>query len=210
MLQAALDLFGRHGFDATTTRMIAQAAAMNLGAIPYYFGSKEALYAQAAGYLADYMERQQRAPLRELLTQAAATSDTNALIDLVVRFILIQARLLLSDKVPASWVQFFLRAQTEHGEAFERLFQHAVDPVQTGLGAIVGRIIRSPVDDIRTRTLTFFAIHQFVCLRLADSVLMRRLDWDAITPVRVDQLLAIIGPCLRAQLTSAAQTTSTP
>ena len=35
MLRAALDQFGRHGFNGTTTRMIAAAAGMNLGAIPY-------------------------------------------------------------------------------------------------------------------------------------------------------------------------------
>ncbi len=45
MLHAALDLFGRHGFDATTTRMLTQAAGVNLGAIPYHFGSKEGLVA---------------------------------------------------------------------------------------------------------------------------------------------------------------------
>ena len=44
MLKVALDLFGKHGYDATTTRMVAQAAGMNLGSIPYYFGSKDDLY----------------------------------------------------------------------------------------------------------------------------------------------------------------------
>src|SRR3989344_4920821 len=68
MLHAALDQFGRHGFDGTTTRMIAAAAGMNLGAIPYYFGTKEELYVEAAGFLADAIQARQREPL--LLLQA--------------------------------------------------------------------------------------------------------------------------------------------
>lgn len=204
MILAALDLFGRHGFDATTTRMIAQAAEMNLGAIPYYFGSKEDLYAEAAGYLASFIEREQAAPLSELKTQSAQTQDVRQLIEQVVRFLLTQARLLLADKVPGSWVQFYLRAQAEHGEAFERIFAQVVEPMQQCLTDIMARIIQRSPDDLQTRALSFIVLHQFVCFRLADSVLMRRMDWDAITPERVEQLLDVIAPHLRAQLLSAA------
>jgi len=210
MILAALDLFGRHGFDATTTRMIAQAASMNLGAIPYYFGTKEDLYAQAAGYLASFIEQEQAAPLIRLREQSAATTDVQCLINLVVDFMLNEARLLMANQVPSSWVQFFLRAQAEHGEAFERVFAQVVEPVQQCLNEVVARIMQRPSDDFHTRTLSFFLLHQFVCLRLADSVLMRRLDWDAITPQRVEQLLDVLAPHLRAQLLSAANLPRTP
>jgi AcrR family transcriptional regulator len=204
MVQAALNLFGRHGFGATTTRMIAQAAQMNLGAIPYYFGSKEDLYAEAAGFLADYIERKQAAPLRLLKAKSNETDDVRNLIALVVDFMRSQARLLLADEVPASWVQFFLRAQTEHGEAFERIFTQALEPIEQCVTEILARIIRRSPDDMRTRTLSFIVLHQFVCFRLADSVLMRRMAWDTITPERVEQLLDVITPHLHAQLLSAA------
>src|SRR3989344_5438013 len=73
MLHAALDQFGRHGFDGTTTRMIAAAAGMNLGAIPYYFGTKEELYVEAAGFLADAIQARQREPLLLLQAQRPLT-----------------------------------------------------------------------------------------------------------------------------------------
>jgi AcrR family transcriptional regulator len=210
MVLAALDLFGRHGFDATTTRMIAQAASMNLGAIPYYFGTKEDLYAQAAGHLASFIEQAQAAPLARLREQSARTPDTQGLIDLMLDFLLDETRLLLADKVPASWVQFFLRAQAEHGEAFERVFAQVVEPVQCCLNQVLARIMQRAPDDFQVRTLSFFLLHQFICLRLADSVLMRRLEWDAITPQRVEQLLDALTPTLRAQLLSAANLPHTP
>ena len=44
VLAAARKLFAEQGFDATSTRAITTAAGANLGAIPYHFGSKNALY----------------------------------------------------------------------------------------------------------------------------------------------------------------------
>lgn len=44
ILQTALELFATQGFDATSTRQIAQKAGANLSAISYHFGSKEGLY----------------------------------------------------------------------------------------------------------------------------------------------------------------------
>lgn len=43
ILAAAEALFMEKGYNAVTTREIAAAAGVNLGLIPYYFGSKEAL-----------------------------------------------------------------------------------------------------------------------------------------------------------------------
>ena len=57
LLHAALRLFAEHGFARTSTREIAEAAAVNIGSISYYFGDKAGLYraaffepAQAGGH----------------------------------------------------------------------------------------------------------------------------------------------------------------
>lgn len=44
LLDVAEELFAQHGFVATSTRMVARAANVNLGSLHYYFASKEALY----------------------------------------------------------------------------------------------------------------------------------------------------------------------
>ena len=41
LLSASLDVFGRLGFDGASTRQLADAAGVNLQAIPYHFGNKE-------------------------------------------------------------------------------------------------------------------------------------------------------------------------
>jgi len=44
LLDVAEELFAQHGFVATSTRMVAGVANINLGSLHYYFSSKEALY----------------------------------------------------------------------------------------------------------------------------------------------------------------------
>src|SRR3546814_6427288 len=51
LLRCALDLFGRLGFDGTSTRAIAAAAGKPMSAITYHFGGKEELYVAASRYL---------------------------------------------------------------------------------------------------------------------------------------------------------------
>ena len=204
MLRAALGQFGRHGFDGTTTRMIAAAAGMNLGAIPYYFGTKDELYAEAAGFLADAIQARQREPLLRLQASWPPEGGHEALIEQVVAFLCQQARLLLADDFPAEWVQFFLRVQAEEGPAFDRLFTQVVAPMQDAVEGLVARICGHAATDTLPRAFTFLAAHQVMSLRLSDALLMRRLGWEQLTPERTDQLLDLIAITLRAQLAALA------
>ena len=43
ILDAAEELFMQHGFEATSMRMLTTAAGVNLAAVNYHFGSKDAL-----------------------------------------------------------------------------------------------------------------------------------------------------------------------
>lgn len=44
LLDTAEQLFGQHGFDGVGVRELVKQAKVNLGAVTYHFGSKEALY----------------------------------------------------------------------------------------------------------------------------------------------------------------------
>ncbi len=44
LLDAAEKLFARYGFNGVSVRQIVHAAKVNLGAVPYHFGTKEELF----------------------------------------------------------------------------------------------------------------------------------------------------------------------
>ena len=65
LLQAARDLFADRGYDGASIRAITDRAGVNLGAVTYHFGTKEALYNRVIQTFI--------APLRERVVEAAHT-----------------------------------------------------------------------------------------------------------------------------------------
>lgn len=53
LLEAALACFARHGYEATTIRLVASRARRNSSLISYYFSGKEGLYREVFRFLAD-------------------------------------------------------------------------------------------------------------------------------------------------------------
>jgi AcrR family transcriptional regulator len=78
IMDAGERLFARHGFDRTSLRMITSEAGVNLAAVNYHFGSKEALiHAIFSRFLDEYV-----AHLRQDLARMRASGqypDTRAL-----------------------------------------------------------------------------------------------------------------------------------
>jgi AcrR family transcriptional regulator len=82
ILAAARELFGEHGFDRTTVRMVAGRAGSDPGLVMRYFGSKEQLFAQAAAIppdggiegSPDEIAEQLEAALHQKLTEEPAAA----------------------------------------------------------------------------------------------------------------------------------------
>jgi AcrR family transcriptional regulator len=66
LLDAAEDLFARYGFNGVSVRDIVTAAGVNLGAIPYYFGTKENLFKEVFYRRAIPLQAEREALLRQL------------------------------------------------------------------------------------------------------------------------------------------------
>lgn len=71
ILDAAELLFTEHGFDATTLRQITAAAGVNLAAVNYHFGSKEALIREVFRRRLTWLNQQRLQELDRLEAEAA-------------------------------------------------------------------------------------------------------------------------------------------
>lgn len=87
---AAVDLFGRHGFDLGL-RAIAEEAGVSLGLIRHHFGSKDGLRQACDDYVLGELRRMQdeqslvEDPARSLLEQLAGVDDHQPLVLYLVR-----------------------------------------------------------------------------------------------------------------------------
>ena len=73
LLDIALDLFAKQGFDATSTQQIAKAAGVTQGLVFHYFGSKEGLLSSVLSSRHSFASQ-----MADLLTEAETSSTSLA------------------------------------------------------------------------------------------------------------------------------------
>ena len=83
ILDVALDCFASLGFDGASTRTIATGAGVNQGLIPYYFGTKDALWREAV----DLAFARLREGMGELGAEAGHLGDRERLAVLIRRYV---------------------------------------------------------------------------------------------------------------------------
>jgi AcrR family transcriptional regulator len=74
LLDAAEELFAEAGFNGVSVRQIVERASVNLGAIPYHFGTKENLFKEVLLRRAKPLREERQRMMAELLKTTASPS----------------------------------------------------------------------------------------------------------------------------------------
>lgn len=197
LIEAALKVFGEHGFKGASTRAIAGEAGANIAAIPYYFGGKEGLYLAVAGYIADQITGRMGPGLNaagKLADDPATTPEQRhqAMLALADGFI----SMLVGTEEAALWARFVVREQFDPTEAFDVLYDRVMGPSYVAIAKLLGPLLGLQPDSDVLKLRIFSVIGQALVFRVARAAILRRLEWDAYTPERLDQIRA----ALRANL----------
>ncbi|WFU11925.1 CerR family C-terminal domain-containing protein (plasmid) [Rhizobium sp. CB3090] len=206
LLENALDVFGRYGFDGASTRKITNAAGVNLQAIAYYFGSKEGLYIATAEYLADMIGQhvggmRQRIAEQIAALDAAGTPLGEAQARLFLNEIVGTMVVLFVSKKSEAWARFIIREQMEPTAAFERVYSGIMGPMialgRRLIGAVIGDDPAS--ENVRLRCLSF--VGSLMVFRMANAAVLAQMEWDAIGEKEIAilqqharRLVAALGP----------------
>lgn len=204
LIEAALDVFGLYGFEGASTRQLAARADVNISAIPYYFGSKEGLYAAVAEHIAAEVERHQgavMARIREGL-EAPALSPDKALVlldEIVDSF----AAMLIGSGDAERWARFVMREQMDPTPAFDILYDRIMGRLHALCSRLVACIIDRPEDDPETLIRTTTIVGQILVFRAARGTALRRLGWKDYDEGRIAAIRTIIKGQVRAALLAA-------
>lgn len=121
IFDAAEQLFAERGFDAISLRRITSEAGVNLAAIHYHFGSKEALILAVLERHIEVINRQRHALLDDL--EAAASGRPVALEAVIRAFVQPAIELCRgANRNGERLMRLFGFAHTEPGDYFIRLF----------------------------------------------------------------------------------------
>ncbi|WP_108445382.1 CerR family C-terminal domain-containing protein [Halomonas denitrificans] len=186
LIQAAIRLFGEYGFEATTTRELAEAAEANIGSIAYHFGHKRGLYLAAARHIAEQLRT------RLALDVPAPAGERDAALAALRAVTRRMVRTFTEDEECRRWLLLVMREQVHPGEAFEILQAEAFGLVQATLGGLIARLTDRAVDDRRVILETHTLIGQIVFFLIGREPLLRRLGIAAFDAATLADIEAVI------------------
>lgn len=176
LLDAAIDQFGRLGFEGASTRDIARASGTAMSSITYHFGGKQGLYLAAAEHIAAQIRALQGEPVARAV--AAGQQSREAAIEALANVLDGLAQMMLRPETE-SWSRFIIREQQSPTEAFELLFTRAMQPI---LDAFIVLIVRARADLARRDAvaMAILLFGQAMVLRAGRAAVCRALGVDQI------------------------------
>lgn len=154
ILQAAAELFGRHGFEGASLREIVRQAGVNLSAVNYYFGTKEQLYQEVLRQVvAESLPMQQwtRELTERQIHSAAEVSEIlyRAIRNLFLNYV---------GRNRSQWYAKLLnRALLESDPRVEAAFLE----IEQSAGAVLGRVLPGLIADEKLAEIDFWLVSVF-------------------------------------------------
>lgn len=199
LVRAGLALFGKNGFEATTTREISAAAKANIGSIAYHFGGKEGLHAACAAHIVETIKGIAGPVIAGMpdtgrLPPDAAAAFLSGALERMADFV-------VSRPEAGEIVSFILRELNRPTAALNTIYFGVFEPLHKQLCAIWAAATGDEADSERTKIQVFTLIGQVVYFRIGREAVLRRMGWktigrgeaDAVTAVARDNLAAIIA-----------------
>jgi AcrR family transcriptional regulator len=198
LVRAALKLFGRQGFDGTSTREIAAEAQANIGSIAYHFGGKEGLRAAAADYIVETIQTVAGQALGS--AQAVAANDPEAARLLLFGALERMVGFIVAQPQAGEIVQFVLRELSHPTAALDRIYDGVFEPTHRRLCLIWEQATGEPAESERTRLTVFTLIGQVIYFRIGREAVMRRMGWHDIGAAEAAKVVAVTTDNLSAIL----------
>ncbi|WP_454766992.1 CerR family C-terminal domain-containing protein [Cupriavidus campinensis] len=203
IIDAALRLFGAHGFDGASTRDIARAAGVNAPALQYYFDNKEGVYLACIDYFVDRV----LGVLADVVIAAEAmvarpdASDAELIdvyLDLQARFV----SFLYESPDTDHWGQFMARERAGLGPpaAFERIEASINRRLFALTSQIIGRLTGQPATDEVTRIRTIAIDSQVAAFKVMRRHVLKALNWDSYGEVETARVQEVMQDQTRTLL----------
>ena len=203
LISAALKLFGRQGFEGTSTRQIAALAKANIGSIAYHFGGKQGLRAACANHIVETIGGVAGAAMAETVGEVhgeeTARTRLNTVLEAMVGFIVARPE-------AGEFVQFVLRELSQPSEALDIIYDGVFEPVHRRLCTIWAEASGEDAESERTQITIFTLIGQVVYFRIAQAAVMRRMGWDKVGPAEAADIIAVVGSNIDAILSARKET----
>jgi AcrR family transcriptional regulator len=192
ILNAALKVFGAHGFKGATTRQIAEDAEVNLPALQYYFGDKEGLYRACAREIVSRYEKHMLTLVvgayRDVQAGMAPADARERLKEVMSAL----ASLLVDDAEAEIWSSFVLREMADRGPAFAILYEQLWAPGVELTSGLVSRALGERSVSQAARIEALLLISSLSAFSTARPVSLKYLQWPDAGDTRFARVRRVI------------------
>ena len=202
LIEAAIDVFGRQGYEGATTRQIAKAAKANLAAIVYHFGSKEALYVAVAEHLVTEIDRRM-GPVLAFVEASFPMHPAEALA-LLKRMLEAFVDVVLGNPQAQRWARIIIREMLDPGAAFDILYRFTgrAHGIATRL---VGIAIGTDPEATETKLRAFSVLGQGIVFRVANALVLKRIGQMELGPADRETIKRILTGNVEAMLVGGSR-----
>jgi TetR/AcrR family transcriptional regulator, regulator of cefoperazone and chloramphenicol sensitivity len=165
LLQAAGEIFARHGFRRATVRMISGRAHANIAAVRYYFGGKEGLYAAVLQHTF-ITANQKYPPTRNLPENAPPLLQLRTFIHTFLLRI-------LDDGRPAWHGKLMIREIADPTPVLDQVIDEMFKPLYSRLIIIIGDFFEEGTDEEVIRLCAMSIMGQCLFYRHSRPVVAR-------------------------------------
>jgi AcrR family transcriptional regulator len=175
LIRAAVEIFGRDGFNATGTRALAESAGVNQALIAYHFGGKAGLYLAALEHIVGRV-RERIDPLLAAidaeLDGATPERCLAMLLQLLDGFVV-----LLTGEESGTWARLILKEQQDPSEGFDVLYEGVMSRVIGIATRLIGSIRNIDPESDAANLLGFTIFGQVLVFRTGRATVERRTGW---------------------------------
>jgi AcrR family transcriptional regulator len=206
LIASAIEIFGRDGFGAASTRAIAQAAGVNQALIGYHFGGKPGLYMAALRHIAESVSARLEPLLGTIETELSAGSaaanpqrEAKQALELLHDLIGAFVQMLTSDE-SAPWARMILREQQQPSEGFDILYDGIMRRMLTVTSQLVRRARQGKTGEQQAKLTAVTILGQALVFRVARTAVMRQMGWEKLEPAEVETIKAMLRCNVAAML----------
>lgn len=200
LLEAGVDIFGKHGFDAATTRMIANKAGVNVAAIPYYFNGKEGLYQTVVSHITGKLESQVETTLIEIEKWVAGGQlNRDQALVLLEKLLEKMISFMVGSPEAPRFARIVLREQLYPSSAYDIVFNRIMVPMINAVAKMVAKATgETPTRVANLRALSL--IGQIIIFRVARETMVRALGMEGYSSEETTEIRDVILEQTRAAI----------
>ena len=192
LLDAAMDVFGKHGYDGATTRMIAREACVNIASIPYYFEGKEGLYTalvkEIAALISSQVQEVQDEIDRTDFSRKDGPEKARQFLEQMLNRIL--TFMIGSSQAPRV-ARIILREHLFPSAAYDFIFTGFMGAILNSMTDLI-RVIAPQLSEEEAQLRSIAITGQIIVFRIAREAVVRALSFEGYNAEELQKIRTVI------------------